>query len=729
MYFGKVLVYFSLIASILSLGCFILNTKDKTSVRQAAERFFYASGVSIAIACVLLFVAFLTDRFDLNYIYGYSSRDLPLMYKIASFWAGQEGTFLLWSFLLVIFGSLIIRAEDKYEDILLAVIVITKIFILVVLTIHSPFRYIWEASPNFKAGLIPHDGTGLNPLLQNPWMMIHPPVLFLGYASATIHFAYAIAALVNKEYREWVERSYKWVVFCMTTLGIGIFLGGYWAYVVLGWGGYWGWDPVENSSLIPWLLIVALMHGLIIQKRKGALVKTNLFLAIVSFVLIFYGTFLTRSGVLSDFSVHSFSDLGLSGYLIFFIVFFVLTGLGLFIVRYKSIETAPLSDKIFTEENIINYGVLTLSFYALFILIGTSMPILSKLFMPNPTSVTIHFYNTISIPLGIIILIFLIAASIKQLQKNINKRDLLLISASSVVLSIVFNAYRTDYAPAYIFGALSFFIVIQSILDIINFKTKPVIASRLPHIGVGVLVIGIIASNIHSYSIQKMLTQGNERAVEDAGLTFIGIKESLRSSLVFNYRDGDDTERIETAYYTDMKTNSLYREPHIDYGFFRDVYIAPVEYISGEENRGRVVLAAGQEGEIEGIKVRFTGFDVDKEKMMAGTPVIYARLNVIYKGKNYSLSPGAEVKGQNVKNNIDVKIPGTSRIISLQNWDIGRRSVGLYVEPDSEAHIAPDRALVEVSFKRLIWLVWFGTILISIGGFYACRRAMISAGK
>jgi len=280
----------------------------------------------------------------------------------------------------------VIRSDDEYGNIILAIIVLTQIGLLLIIAKpgYSPFRYIWDTFPkHFSPGFLPPDGAGLNPLLQNPWMIIHPPVLFIGYASATIPFAYAISGLLKNDYSSWIDRSYRWVLFSMTSLGIGIFLGAYWAYTVLGWGGYWGWDPVENSSLIPWLVIVALMHGLLLQKRKKVLVKTNIFLALLSLILVFYSTFLTRSGVLSDFSVHSFGDLGSSGNLIFFIIFFIIISVFLFIKRIRDMISEPLGEKIFTVENIICFGILALCFYSLFILIGTSMPILSGIFLPK----------------------------------------------------------------------------------------------------------------------------------------------------------------------------------------------------------------------------------------------------------------------------------------------------------------------------------------------------------
>ena len=195
---------------------------------------------------------------------------------------------------------------------------------------------LWNVSPEeFKLMEIPGDGTSMNPLLMNPWMIAHPPVLFLGYASSTIPFGYAIAALLKGDYNSWIKKSYPWVIFSMLTLGVGIFMGGYWAYLVLGWGGYWGWDPVENSSLIPWLVSVALMHGLMLQSRKDLLKRSNIVMALAYFILVFFSTFLTRSGVLSDFSVHSFGKSRIIYFLLAEIVFLIIVSAFLFIRRYK----------------------------------------------------------------------------------------------------------------------------------------------------------------------------------------------------------------------------------------------------------------------------------------------------------------------------------------------------------------------------------------------------------
>lgn len=204
------------------------------------RQIYYLTTLLLFFVLVLLLFAFLNHQFEYLYVYENSSKNLPLIYRVAAVWAGKEGSFLLWVFILNIFGVIIIRSNEKYENILMMVVTITQIFILMLLVAESPFRYIWDAMPETFKGMasLPadFDGMGMNPLLIDPWMVAHPPVLFLGYASATIPFGYAVAALLKKDYSSWLKNSYRWLLFSMSTLGIGIFLGGYWAYKVLGWG-------------------------------------------------------------------------------------------------------------------------------------------------------------------------------------------------------------------------------------------------------------------------------------------------------------------------------------------------------------------------------------------------------------------------------------------------------------------------------------------------------------
>jgi len=287
---------------------------------------------TLAGAVLLLWAHFLGHRFECRYVAEYSSRSLSPALTFAASWAGQEGSILLWAMLGALVGLALMREPGALSRPAMFFVTLAQLGLLALLIVRSPFRM----SP-----VTPADGQGLNPLLEDPWMVVHPPVLFAGYAAMVAPFALAAAALVRGQWREWNRAVWPWALLAVVTLGTGIALGGIWAYKVLGWGGYWGWDPVENASLVPWLVAVALLHGLFIQKTTGGLVRSNLLLALLGWLAVLGGTYLTRSGVLQDFSVHSFTDSGLSTPLVLNLAGTLLVSAALLAWRWRSIESKP----------------------------------------------------------------------------------------------------------------------------------------------------------------------------------------------------------------------------------------------------------------------------------------------------------------------------------------------------------------------------------------------------
>lgn len=723
---GGVLILISLMLSIAALVFFARGSSRPGRSMIAARRLYYGAGACILVAAGLLVAAFVLHRFEYAYVFNYSSRDLPLAYLIAGFWAGQEGSMLLWVMLLFLCGIAVIRSGDEDEGIILSIIAITQIFILFILSMHSPFRYVWQAGPEgFQPGVIPPDGSGLNPLLQDFWMIIHPPVLFAGYAAAVLPFAYAVAALVRGDYQSWAHRARRWVLLSTTTLGVGIFLGGYWAYKVLGWGGYWGWDPVENSSLIPWIVLLALMHGLIVQRRRRALVKTNLLLALAGFILVLYATFLTRSGVLSNFSVHSFGDLGVTKHLLFFMLFYVAISLFLFLRKMRGISSGPLAESSLSWDSLVVYGMITLAAYAALVLVGTSMPILSSIFSDRPFSVQTSYYNNMTIPLGILILAFIALVQIVQLPAGMRVRPLIALGVFSMVAGVLFNVFYTTYAPAYLFSAGAIFIFALSGFDLARRGRGALLPSRLGHAGLALLVLGTASSSVHSISFQKELYLGNASKFGPVSIVFNGITDEEKSSLLFTLRKNGNTVEMRTPYYIDKKMGSLYREPAIRYGLLSDVYISPMEYRSGMERLTRLELAKRTPLDFGGMRFTFEGFDVDRAHMTAGEVVVRARLWVSSGGAEAVVSPGVHFSAEGARTAIDAAVPWGGRRVRLLDFDVNSGRIYLHVDPPRGAALPPDTALVDVSFKRLIWLVWLGTVLITCGGIVALaqRRA------
>ncbi|MDP6040453.1 MAG: cytochrome c biogenesis protein CcsA, partial [Candidatus Latescibacteria bacterium] len=301
---GNFLLWLALFTSAYAVIAAISAGKThRTDLTLSAERAVFASFVLCLGAIGVLEYLFLADRFDVHYVATHSSRDLQTGYKITALWSGMQGSLLLWAFTLsgfMFFAVIKTRVfRGPQASYATAIMAFTLVFFLALIGVHeNPFATLPRAWP---------DGSGMNPLLVHPAMAIHPPMLYLGYVGFIVPYAFAMAALLSKQVdEEWIRTTRRWTIVPWFFLGTGQLLGGKWAYVVLGWGGYWGWDPVENAALLPWLTGTAFLHSVIIQEKKGMLKVWNMALIILTFTLCIYGTFLTRSGVVS--SVHAFAQ-------------------------------------------------------------------------------------------------------------------------------------------------------------------------------------------------------------------------------------------------------------------------------------------------------------------------------------------------------------------------------------------------------------------------------------
>lgn len=342
------MVVVACLAAMLASWLYMQATnKNNTTFQVTARRLFQLSAISVVSVFVILFYIIFDHRYEYYYAWKHSSNALPVYYMISCFWEGQEGSFLLWMFWNAVIGMILIRISKAWESPVMAVISLSQFALgtmLLGLKIasvkigSSPFDLFREFSPEMVAGIpspegqakylmMLKDGKGLNPLLQNYWMVIHPPTLFLGFALAVVPFAYSIAGLWTRKYREWTSPALIWSLVCVGILGTGIIMGGFWAYESLSFGGYWAWDPVENASLMPWIIMASAAHMILITRNTGRHLFTSHLLIQLTFWLVLYASFLTRSGILGDASVHSFTDLGLSGQLLLFVFVFLLVSL------------------------------------------------------------------------------------------------------------------------------------------------------------------------------------------------------------------------------------------------------------------------------------------------------------------------------------------------------------------------------------------------------------------
>ncbi len=650
---GNILILISILLGLYTIVMYYYTLKGYENTLKIARKSFYLmSGAVIAASAFLLYII-LSHQYQYNYVYEYSSSNLSFGLLLSTFFAGQEGSFLLWLLFTVIFGLFLVKylsKNPKQEASFMIFYTLTAVFLAILISpiLKNPFAYIWSETsyipikffnnsylnihdiqkyilvsnngekfihftPQLKGLLsalnIPADnfiiaGRGLNPLLQNFWMQIHPPLLFVGFAMAAIPYSFAMSALVNKEYKTWVNKSLPWIIASITVLGLALMIGGYWAYGVLGWGGFWGWDPVENSSLVPWIIGIALIHTLVIQRNtqqkdfSGKYVRTNLVLAILTFVFVIYSTFLTRSGILSDASVHSFSAPGKVTYifLLAFILTFIVVGLGGIFLRWKDLKKISSNgekDYLFSRENGLIYGSALLLGSALIIIVGTSAPIFGR-------SVETSFYNQMNLPL-VIIMAFLISATLFLRWRSTDKNTMLKQSGIYLLISVVITillAFVLDITTVmnFIFALSLTFTIIANINQIIkSLKINYLVTGgQIAHIGIAVFLFGVLISG--NFSVSQEIKLPKNQIVEALNHKFMytgftTFDNGKKYAFNVNIADKNSSWTASPVMFMSEFNNSIMREPDILMGLSKDIYIAPLEYVGNNKTGPQEVLS------------------------------------------------------------------------------------------------------------------------------------------
>jgi cytochrome c-type biogenesis protein CcmF len=388
---------YSFLAGILALA---YEGPGSARLSETARRAGIASFAIVFLAAVVLVTAAFQDDFSIAYIFHHSNRDLPVPYKFAVLWSGQEGSLLFWSLLLSAYG-LVLRLRYKTDPRLFAyasvIIAAVQVFFLLLLNFAArPFAVM--------QGSLPADGSGLNPLLQYPEMVIHPPMLYLGYVGFTVPFAFALAALIMRYPGEkWIHITRRWTMVTWGLLTCGIFLGMHWAYSVLGWGGYWGWDPVENASFLPWLTGTAFLHSVMMQEKRGMLKTWNMWLIFSTFMLSIFGTFLTRSGVVS--SVHAFAQSSIGDWFVAFLAIIFATCLFFYIKNRSHLLSEHKLESLVSRESSFLFNNLLLLVACFTVLWGTLFPVLSEWVQGTKVTVGPPFFNRVNIPVALLLLL------------------------------------------------------------------------------------------------------------------------------------------------------------------------------------------------------------------------------------------------------------------------------------------------------------------------------------
>jgi cytochrome c-type biogenesis protein CcmF len=397
---GELSLWVALLMAIWSATVsFAGGRMGRADLAASGERAMYASFAFVALSSIGLWTALITSDFSLRFVASYTSANLPTVYKFSAFWGGQAGSMLFWCLILSLYSALTLFANRKRNRELMPYVTGTLATILIFFLGTTAF----SANPYARLDWIPPDGTGLNPQLQNPGMAFHPPNLYLGYVATSIPFAFAIAALVTRRLdAEWLAAVRRWSLVSWLFLTIGITMGMWWAYVELGWGGYWAWDPVENASLLPWLTGTAFLHSIMIQEKRGMLRKWNVTLVVATFLLSILGTFITRSGVIE--SVHSFAQSPVGTYFASFLIVAIVVTAFLVATRLRDLEARAELESMVSREAAFLYNNVVLVGIAFSVLWGTLFPIISEAVRGSKITVGPPFFNTVNIPLGLLLL-------------------------------------------------------------------------------------------------------------------------------------------------------------------------------------------------------------------------------------------------------------------------------------------------------------------------------------
>ena len=563
---GQILLVLSLVASLVACIAYAKSANAKLesealSWKKFARIAFFVDVFSVLAIFAIIYLIISRHYFEYYYAWNHSDKSLAPKYLLSSIWEGQEGSFLLWAFWHGILGIILIKTSKKWEAPVMTVVSFAQ-FCLASMLIglyvfdlkigSNPFlltRQIFSEQPFFEsANYLAHpkmqDGNGLNQLLQNYWMVIHPPVLFLGFASTIVPFAYTMAGLWKKDYGGWVKQALPFSLFSAAILGLGIMMGGKWAYESLNFGGYWAWDPVENASLVPWLILIAGLHTQVIYNSTGHSLRATYFFYIVSYLLILYSTYLTRSGDLQDTSVHAFVTSGMNWQLRAFVFVFLAPSLFLFIKNYKKIPHIKKEESTWSREFWMFIGSLVFFLSALAIIIPTSYPLINKIFGTNLAigDEPEFAYNRIQIFIAIIIgLLTAIGQYLryKSTDRASFAKKILIPTVIALVISLAVSIWGNISYNKFGIGFLvsihiAIFAAIYSVVANAGYiwlglrgKLKAAGAS-VAHLGFGLMLVGILLSSskkevlsINRFNPLNFGTESTEKGEENLTM-FLG---------------------------------------------------------------------------------------------------------------------------------------------------------------------------------------------------------------
>lgn len=785
--FGRIIDIVALLSAIASAIVYIVASGNKTGADRESRigRWLYLFSTLAVIAAVVdLGTLLVTHRFDSDYVYNHSAKASPAMYWFPSMWAGQEGSFLLWAFWTGILGVVLAWTSGVAERRVMPIYNAVTIFLTTMLVIRSPFL------PLDTHGMpVPTEGLGLNPNLENPWMVIHPPTLFLGLSALAAPFAFGLSALIWKDWDNWLKRALPWGLFAFALLGLAMMMGGYWAYEMLGWGGFWGWDPVENGPLIPWLGIVAFLHSAQVMRVRKGLAGTTLAFAMMPFVLGLYETFLTRTGILEKFSVHSFSTLGGVGNDVLLYVllgsFFVVVAALVWRRRAISGDTDAW-DSPGSKEFAYLMAVVLVTVCGLISTLGMSAPLLTQIGVDlhlthHVASVKEDFYNTATYPVAVLLAIGMgLGPYLAWRRWQPDGQRLIWFYASSVIAAVAFTLIRMALgsplfgyhlaAQLLLFAASFFALTANGYLLFKKFVPRsvdggaPVLTSAvtaggvISHVGVAVLFIGIVCLvTFVRKDSDVLLEQGKTTSVLGGAynVTYLGQtgnyetdrNNALRFSVVSRDRHEKFTALLPFALrQTEGGNPQIFSHPGIAHHFGSDLYLAlkdgPDEVYRTPRIKAPIKL--GETRQIGPYTVQLVRFDRDPQAaayvqetgQMPPTFPVTAVLRVTYQNTQSLIEPQYIMKRDDPDGPEmpEVKLPG-GFLVAFDSMNAGSSdkndpNAGAMNEGGTfairENSGPPIEAFeLDVTTRPMIDLVWIGTLLMVLGGLISMRRRIV----
>ncbi len=758
---GRFFIYLSIIAGFLSLFYYIKVVKaaesNKLKPLNRARIFYYIQAFSVVIASSLLFSLILGHNFEYAYIFKHSSKLMPGKYIISSFWAGQEGSFLLWALLIATFGIGALHTSKKLEGGVMAVVSVSVIFLMtMILGVkflglqlgNSPFELLRMVEVNQSNEFFKYpdylkyiaDGNGLNPLLENPWMVIHPPVLFMGYAAALFPFAFALASLIQNDRKYWVRLTLPWVLLSLVLLGLGLLLGGAWAYQSLTFGGFWAWDPVENASLVPWLVLVAALHYLLLtHKREGYYWGSYIF-TFLGFLTVVYASYLTRSGILGETSVHAFGDDGLSFQLLSFMFVFTAVPAWLLYKRRKNLNVNDLPVSI-DRESMMLYGSIVILLSAFQIISTTSIPVFNKIFGTNAalTSDVVGYYNNWQMPFAMVVALLLGAAHYLTYDKNNVKafwRNLLIPAAIALVVAVVTFFLDTNMQVVHsVFLFTIMFAVISSAAYLFRFITKGRnLSAGLTHLGFSLFLLGILITFSNTVTLTSgpgsatqgnnvMLFKGQVKQVGDQLLSYQSSREErdeIFYQIDFYEKDATGNNALKYSIYPSVKYSERMgnvHNPDTRNLLKGDVYM----YLTFAEDRAKRSAGGYTASESRNISLNET-FKVDGKEIIfdslgvkmlntAGDSFIITALMTTTDSLNnkVSLPLTYKLEGNSIESGI-ISIPGSD--VRMRFDKVAEVPQAIFI---SLLEKQPEFIVLKVMFFPWIIVLWIGSIIMFVG--------------